>query len=136
MSVCLQILICNFAMKHDRVDIEKLTQRLRQAAGSKSPGEIAAEAKVDPSRVTRFLNGDFRKMTPVLRRLCGSLNIPVDKFLLEAPGRDLPSNVLSSLRKIVGRDPARAAAAIRLVRSLEVLASDRRLSAPNKRPAR
>jgi len=114
-------------MKHQRVNVRKLTQRLRQAVGRKSPVKIAAAAKVDPSRMTRFLNGEFRKMTPVLRQVCSTLKVPVDEFLLDAPASELPTEILVSLRRIVGRDPARAAAATRLLRSLEALTSGSRL---------
>lgn len=110
-------------MKHDRVDVEKLTHHLRKAVGAKPAKEIAAAAKVDPSRVTRFLNGEFRKMTPVLKRLCESLKIRVDEFLIQTPASSLPPDILTSLRRIVGRDPVRATAATRLIRSLEVLTS-------------
>jgi transcriptional regulator with XRE-family HTH domain len=129
----LQILFINFAMKHERVNVQKLTKRLRQAVGRKSPAEIAAAAKVDPSRVTRFLNGEFRKMTPVLKQVCSTLKIPVDEFLLDSPASELPPDILVSLRKIVGRNGERAAAATRLFRSLEVLVGDRRLRPSGKR---
>lgn len=119
-------------MKHNRVDIGKLAQTMQRAAKGKLPAEIAAAAKVHPSRVTRFLNGEFKKVTPVLRRVCASLSVSVDKFLLDAPALDLPPDILSSLRRIVGRDPARAAAATRLLRSLEVLTGDRRLRGSRK----
>lgn len=110
-------------MKHERVDVEKLRHHLRKAVGAKPSREIAAAAKVDPSRVTRFLNGEFRKMTPVLKRLCASLKIRVDEFLIQRPAASLPPDILKSLRRIVGRDPVRAAAATRLIRSLELLTS-------------
>ena len=119
-------------MKHEKINVEDLTRRLRKTAAAKAPGEIAAAANVDPSRVTRFLNGEFRKMTPVLRRVCSSLSIPADEYLLDTPVSELPPDALLSLRKVVGRDPARAAAATQLLRSLEVLARDRRLRPSGK----
>lgn len=120
-------------MKHQRVNVRALTRRLQQAIGNKSPAEIAATAKVDPSRVTRFLNGEFRKMTPVLNKLCSTLKIPVNEFLLDVPPSGLAPAILLTLQRIVGRDPARAAAASRLLRSLEVLAGDQRLRSRRKR---
>jgi transcriptional regulator with XRE-family HTH domain len=108
-------------MRHHRVNIEKLARRLKQAAGTKAPAEIARAAKIDPSRVTRFLNGDFKRVTPVLRRLCSSLKVPVEEFLLDSPALGLSAEVLGPLRRIVGRDPRRILAASRLLRSLEAL---------------
>ena len=120
-------------MKHERVNVIKLAQRLRQAVGIRPPAVIAAAAKVDPSRVTRFLNGDFRKLTPVLRQVCLTLKISVDEFLLDAPASELPTEILVSLRRIIGRDPARVAAATRLIRGLEGLTNNRHLKPLGKR---
>ena len=108
-------------MRHQRVNIEKLAQRLKRAAGKRTPAEIARAARIDPSRVTRFLNGDFKKVTPVLRRLCSMLKIPVEEFLLDSPALGLSAEVLDPLRRIVGRDQKRVLAASRLMRSLEAL---------------
>lgn len=119
-------------MKHERVNVEKLTLRLRLAAGARGPAAIAAAAKVDPSRVTRFLNGDFRKMTPVLRQVCLTMRISADEFLLDAAASELPAQILVSLQRIIGQDPAREAAATRLFRSLESLANNRHLRPVNK----
>ena len=112
-------------MKHELVNVQKLTRRLRQAAGGRSPAEIADAARVDRSRVTRFLNGEFRRMTPVLKKVCSTLQISVDEFLLDGLAPDLPPDILACLRKIVGRDPMRAAAATRLFRSLQALTCSR-----------
>ncbi|MCL4784600.1 MAG: helix-turn-helix transcriptional regulator [Bryobacterales bacterium] len=108
-------------LKYERVNVESLASRLRQAVGGKSRKEVAAAAKVDPSRVSRFLNGEFKIMTPALKRVCAALRISVEEFLLRAPPSELPADILTSLRRIVGRDPVRVAAAARLIRSLEVL---------------
>ena len=108
-------------MRHQRVNVERLARRLKMAIGSTPPAQIARAAKIDPSRITRFLNGDFRKMTPVLGRLCSSLNVPVDKFLIDPPASDFSAELLGPLRRIVGRDPKRIRVATRLLRSLEAL---------------
>lgn len=113
-------------MKHKRVNVHKLTRRLRQAVGTRSSAEIAAAAKVHPSRVTRFLNGEFKKMTPVLQQVCLTLKIQVRDYLIDPSPQELPPDILASLRRIVGRDPTRAAAAGRLIRSLEALTSENR----------
>ncbi|MGO9199165.1 MAG: hypothetical protein ACLQM8_01330 [Limisphaerales bacterium] len=118
----LQIYFYNFAMQHQRVNFEKLARRLKMAAGSRRAAEIARAAKIDRSRVTRFLNGDFKKLTPVLGRLCSSLGVPVEEFVVDSPAAGLPEEMLRPLRRIVGRDPKRMLAAGRLLRSLEVLA--------------
>jgi len=111
-------------MKHVRVNVERLAWRLRQAVGTKPLVEVAAAAKVHPSRVTRFLNGEFMRMTPVLKRVCSALNIPVEEFLEKVPAAELPPKILITLQRIVGHSPARAAAATRLLRSLESLTID------------
>jgi hypothetical protein len=113
-------------MKHAKVNVSALARRLKRAAGGRSPTEIAKLAKVDVSRVTRFLNGDFKKMTPVLRRFCGSLRVPLKEFVLDSPASALPPEMLASWRRIVGQDSERAQAAGRLLRSLEVLAAGNR----------
>lgn len=109
-------------MRHQKVNIEKLARRLKRAAGATPPAEIARSANIDASRVSRFLNGDFKKLTPVLRRLCSSLAIPVEEFVLDSPASGLSPEMLGPLRRIVGRDPKKILAASRLLRSLEVLA--------------
>src|SRR5688572_13471829 len=84
-NAIVQYLFYIIAMRHQLVAIHKLTERLRQAARDKTHSEIAAAANVDPSRVSRFLNGEFKKMTPVLKKVCGALKISIDSFLLEEP---------------------------------------------------
>lgn len=113
-------------MKHPRVKVKELTRTLAKAAGEKSPSEIAKVTGVHISRVGRFLTGDFTKLTPVLRQFCKRLGVACEPFLLEAPASGLSPEILDSLRRIVGRDPGRTAAARRLVRSLEVLTRARR----------
>jgi len=110
-------------MHHQSINVVTLTRRLKKAAGATPPAEIARSAKMDGSRVTRFLNGDFKKLTPVLRRLCASLGVPVENFLLDSPASGLSAEMLGPLRRIVGRDPKKILAASRLLRSLEVLAA-------------
>jgi len=109
-------------MHHQKINVEKLVRRLKRAAGATPPADIARSAKIDASRVSRFLNGDFKRLTPVLRRLCASLEIPVDEFVLDSPASGFSAEMLGPLRRIVGRDPKKILAASRLLRSLEVLA--------------
>ena len=112
-------------MKHEAVDVKELTRCLKRAAGSKSPSEIAKSAKVEVSRVSKFLNGDFKKLTPPLSRLCASLGVKADEYLITAPPLKLSPEILGSLRKIIGRDARKMAAAAKLFRNLELLAANR-----------
>jgi len=116
-------------MHHKNVNVGKLVRRLKRAAGARTPGGIAKAAQIDASRVSRFLNGDFKRLTPVLRRLCSYLGVPVEEFVLDSSTSGLSPAMLEPLRRIVGRDPKKILAANRLLRSLEVLAAGRRRDA-------
>lgn len=111
-------------MTHQKVNVGKLVERLVKAANGKSPSELARSSGIDPSRITRFLNGDFKKLTPILKSLCENLDVQwVD--LLDPPASDICSELVASLSRIVGQDPNRIRATRGLLRSLEVLADNR-----------
>lgn len=116
-------------MQHQKVNVEKLTRRLKRAAGATPLAKIARSANVDASRVSRFLNGDFKKLTPVLRSLCSCLGVSVEEFVLKSPASSLSPAMLVPLRRIVGRDPKKILAVSRLLRNLEVLTLDGRCRA-------
>jgi transcriptional regulator with XRE-family HTH domain len=99
----------------------KLAQRLKGAAGANSILEIARDSKVDPSRVSRFLNGEFKKLTPVLKKVCESLDVSPEDYLLDGSAPGITPETFDTLNRIVGRDPQKILAAARLLRSLEVL---------------
>jgi DNA-binding Xre family transcriptional regulator len=108
-------------VKHPRIDSVKLAQRLKRAAGASSVLEIAKKSKVDSSRVSRFLNGDFKKLTPVLSKVCESLEIRPGDYLLDGSASGVIPEIFDTLNRIVGRDPRKILAAARLLRSLEAL---------------
>ncbi len=108
-------------MHHQKVNVAELTRRLKRAAGAKPYAEIARSARIDPDRVTKFLNGNFKALTPVLASLCANLGISPQKFLLKSPPSALSEEMLTPLRRIVGSDAKKIKAATRLLRSLEAL---------------
>jgi transcriptional regulator with XRE-family HTH domain len=108
--------------RHQNINVEKLARKLKKVVGTTPVKEVAKSAKIDVSRVSRFLNGDFKKLTPVLERLCFNLHIPLNEFLLDSLPPSLSPEILNSLQRIVGRDPKKILAARRLLRNLEVLA--------------
>jgi hypothetical protein len=121
-------------MHHPKVNTEALGASLKKAAAGKMPKDIARSAKIDPSRVTRFLNGDFKTLTPVLRKLCATLGVPVERYLLQPRDFMISEALLTPLYRIVGKDPKKIRAAARLLRCLETLTADRTLiSKPTRR---
>jgi hypothetical protein len=117
-------------MKHHKINAEEISRRLKIAVGKRAVSEVAKTAKIDVSRVSRFLNGDFKKLTPVLRQLCNSVGISLRETSPDPRGRDLSPELLAPLRRIVGRDPDKIHAATRLLRSMEALT----LLRPRKTP--
>lgn len=108
-------------MKHPSVKKEQLARRLQKAAGVTSRTLIAQRAKVDVSRISKILNGDFKRMTPVVMRICKTLNVPWKDCVVNPGARSLPREIIVVLQRIVGRDARKERAAKRLVRSLEIL---------------
>jgi len=128
----MQTNFCKFAMsRHQNINVGKLARKLKKVVGTTPVKEVAKSAKMDVSRVSRFLNGDFKKLTPVLERLCVNLRIPLNEFLLDSSPSTLSPEILNPLQRIVGRDPKKILAASRLLRSLEVLALGGRHRAGN-----
>ena len=121
-------------MHHPKVNVEKLASSLKRAAGARPYAEIARSANIQASRVSKFLNGDFKAMTPSLERLCATLSVPPEKFLLNSPPSVFSAEMLNPLRRIVGNDPKKIRVANRFLRSLEALAvGARRQDTPGRR---
>jgi transcriptional regulator with XRE-family HTH domain len=132
----MQIIFCKSAMsRHHNINVEKLVQRLKKAVGARSVSEIAKSAKIDNSRVSRFLNGDFKKLTPVLRRLCKTLHIPLNEFHQDATSSSLSPDIMKAMQRIVGRNPKKILAARKLLQNLEILAFNGRTRRSNAREA-
>lgn len=113
-------------MRHPKVNSEKLAQQLRKAAKGRPISEVANKAGIDISRVSRFLSGDFKKSTPKLEKLSSALGVKLGDYLIDSEDFECSSEIQGLLRKIIGRDRRKAGAAIRLLRSLEVLTVGKR----------
>jgi len=109
-------------MKHPKVNVTKLVERMKKAVGTTKPTDLAKKTNLDVTRISRFLNGDFKKVTPVLTKFCKSLGVQWND-LLDFPPTALSPELVASLRRIVGADPNRIRVTTRLIRTLEVLAT-------------
>lgn len=110
-------------MKHKKINIVKLVKRMKKAAGTTDVTALAKSSKIHPSRVSRFLNGDFKKLTPVLVQFCEALRVSWTDLTEPPPSANLSPELIASLNRIIGRDPSRIRSTTQLLRSLEALIS-------------
>jgi len=114
-------------MKQSAVDGKRLAQKLCAVIDRKGVTleQIASKAGVEQSRVSRFRSGEFRRMTPTLEKLCRSLGVHWQDYILENGPKKLPEDFLESVRRLVGKNPRKIRAVRQLVRSVETLVKER-----------
>jgi len=116
-------LYLHFCMKQTVVDSKRLARRLEAAIlrSGKSYKEIATRTGIDASRVSRFCNGEFKRVTPVLEKLCDKLNVSWKSCIAGSEAHIAQREVVESIHRLIGKAPEKATAVRRLVRCVELL---------------
>jgi hypothetical protein len=77
--------------------------------------KVATLAKVDASRVSKFCDGNFKRLTPILRRVCMAVGTNPEAFL-ETKSTRVPVDLAADIDRITHGIPARARALRQILR--------------------
>jgi len=107
-------------MKQPRLNVSKLTQDLTRRIRDKKLDyvQVAALAKVDASRVSKICDGNFKRLTPILRRICIAVGTNPEAFL-ETKSTRVPIDLSSDIERITRGIPARARAVQQILRIVQ-----------------
>lgn len=112
----------HFCMTQPAIDSKRLAQQLDAAIRRKrmTYKQIAKTSGIEASRISKFCNAEFKRVTPVLKKLCIRLEVP-----LEDPAANhvepITNDIFESVRTLVGKSSKKAKAVRRLIQSVELL---------------
>jgi hypothetical protein len=117
----LNLLICmkQFGVKYENLAIA-INAAVRRAGGTRK--EVAKSIGVDESRLSRFCNADFKRATPVLKKVCDHFEIRLSDYALNG-GKPPRWNIeiSQSISKLVQKDQRRGKAIKQLLRAIHTI---------------
>ncbi len=104
-------------MNQPLVDAPKLAHHLKKIILKQkmSYAAVAKVARVDSSRISKICDGRFKRLSPVVQRICDVLKTKPEKFIVEEsmPALD---DLLTDINRLIRRSPARAKALQKILR--------------------
>ena len=107
-----------------RINAEDLAKRLDAAIQHRGMtyNQVAKVTGIEASRISKFCNGKFKCISPVLKRLCIELKIPIQDLSV---GRNFEAeieDIVKSIRHLAGGDPAKAKVLRKLFEAVKTIA--------------
>ena len=121
-------------MKQPRVESSKLAAAINKSADRKglAINELSVATGIHPSQVCRILNGDFKRYSTSLEKLCGFLGVEPSSCLEAAPAtisRE-EAELVAKFRRFIQGDSGRRKAVDALFRAFAQFSTRKPPSAP------
>jgi len=77
--------------------------------------DVAKIAKVDASRVSKICEGQFKRLSPVVKRVCDALAAKPETFLVNQ-SVPAPADLIADINRLISGNPDRARALQKILR--------------------